>query len=145
MIISVSEFVGENTSTINRLSSILNRAATNDFRMVSITAAKDAFDGAARNGIDVSPDKSGKEVLRPNPTLFAEVGRLLDKAIADVTAVAQDLAKVVVTSAVQEICPNLKSTSLMRDFPSLADGLTGSFHVKMLAGLMDVVRASATA
>ena len=109
-----------------------------------LTAAKDAFDGAARNGIDVSPDKSGKEVLRPNPTLFAEVGRLLDKAIADVTAVAQDQAKVVVTSAVQEICPNLKSTSLMRDFPSLADGLTGSFHVKMLAGLMDVVRASAT-
>lgn len=110
-----------------------------------LTAAKDAFENAARNGIDVSPDKSGKEVFRPNPTLLAEVGRLLDKAIADVTAVAQDQAKVVVMSAVQEICPDLKSTSLMRNFPSLADGLPGSFQVKMLFPLMDVVRASAAA
>ncbi len=110
-----------------------------------LTAAKDAFENAARNGIDVSPDKSGKEVLRPNPTLLAEVGRLLDKAIADVTAVAQDQARHVVESTVQEICPSLTATSLFNDFRPLAIGIHGYLEVTILSGYLDVVRASASA
>ena len=43
MIISVSEFVGKNTSTINRLASILNRAAANDCRKVSLKNISDIF------------------------------------------------------------------------------------------------------
>ena len=108
-----------------------------------LTAAKDAFRNAAQNGIDVSPDKSGKEVLRPSPTLFAEVGSLLDRAIADVTAVARDQAKVVVVSTVKEVCPDLKSMSLMKNCHFLLNSLFGGHEMVQLANYLDDVKSCA--
>lgn len=112
--------------------------------LADLTAAKDAFENAARNGIDVSPDKSGKEVLRPNPTLLAEVGRLLDKAIADVTAITQDQIKVMIQSTVQAVCPDLNATSLMMD-SSLSDGFPGHSEVESLSEKLRTVRDRAEA